>query len=67
MFLNYFDMLISKIIFKNKKKYYWHIFLNKKHFEKQPQPLLNTLGETASISSLKIIRDLQRFHEHEVF
>jgi len=33
MFLNYFDVLILKIIFKN-KKYYWYIFLNKKYFKK---------------------------------
>jgi len=32
MFLDYFDVLILKI----KKKYYFNIFLNKKHF-KTPQ------------------------------
>ena len=32
MFLDYFDALISKIIFKNKKLYYFNTFLN----EKQP-------------------------------
>jgi hypothetical protein len=37
MFLNYFDVLISKIIFKKIKKYYWHTFLSEKHFKKQPQ------------------------------
>ena len=31
MFLNYFDVLILKIIFKN-KKYYFNTFLNKKYF-----------------------------------
>jgi hypothetical protein len=31
MFLDHFDVLISKIIFK---KYYFDIFLNKKHFKK---------------------------------
>jgi hypothetical protein len=30
IFLNYFDVLILKIIFKN-KKYYFNIFLNKKY------------------------------------
>jgi hypothetical protein len=35
MFLNHFDALISKIIFK---KYYFDTFTRKKHFEKQPQP-----------------------------
>jgi len=29
VFLNYFDILILKIIFKNSKKYYFNIFLNK--------------------------------------
>ena len=36
MHLDHFDVLMSKIIFKN-KKYYFHIFLNEKHFKKQPQ------------------------------
>jgi hypothetical protein len=35
MFLYYFNALILKIIFKN-KKYYFNIFLNKKYFKKQP-------------------------------
>jgi hypothetical protein len=34
IFLNYFDILISKIIFKIFLKYYFYIFLNKKHFKK---------------------------------
>jgi hypothetical protein len=38
MFLYYFDALMSKIIFKNKKKYYFDIFPSKKYFKKQPQP-----------------------------
>jgi hypothetical protein len=33
MFLDYFDVLILKIIFKNKKNYF-NIILDKKHFEK---------------------------------
>ena len=36
MFLNYFNILISKIIFKNKKIYYFNMFLNKKNFKTQP-------------------------------
>jgi hypothetical protein len=35
IFLDHFDILISKIIFK---KYYFNIFLNEKHFKKQLQP-----------------------------
>jgi hypothetical protein len=31
-------VLISKIIFKNKKKYHFDIFQHEKYFEKQPQP-----------------------------
>ena len=34
MFSDRFDMLMLKIIFKNKKKYYFNIFPNKKHFKK---------------------------------
>jgi len=35
MFLNHFDAVILKIIFK--KKNYFNIFLSEKYFEKQPQ------------------------------
>jgi hypothetical protein len=34
MFLDYFDLLISKIILKNKKIYYFDIFLSEKLFKK---------------------------------
>jgi hypothetical protein len=34
MFLNYFNVLMLKIIFKNKKIYYFNTFLNKKYFKK---------------------------------
>jgi hypothetical protein len=37
MFLNRFDVLISKIIKKNKKNHF-NAFLSEKHFEPQPQP-----------------------------
>ena len=30
----YFDVLILNIILKNKKIYYFNVFLNKKYFEK---------------------------------
>jgi len=42
MFLDHFDALMSKIIFF-KKKYYFNIFLNEKHFKKQPQSQLKFL------------------------
>jgi hypothetical protein len=37
VFLDHFNTLILKIIFKN-KKYYFYIFLNKKQFKKYLQP-----------------------------
>jgi hypothetical protein len=38
MFLDHFDVLMSKIIFKKLKKNYFNAFSSKKHFAKQPQP-----------------------------
>jgi hypothetical protein len=38
VFLIYFDVLISKIIFLNKKIYYFNIFSSEKYFEKQLSP-----------------------------
>jgi len=35
MFLYCFDIVILKINFKNKKKYYFNVFLNKKYLKKQ--------------------------------
>jgi hypothetical protein len=37
MFLDHFDVLMSKIIFKN-KKYYFNTFSSEKYFKKQPHP-----------------------------
>jgi hypothetical protein len=34
IFLNYFDMIILKIIFLKFKKYYFNLFSNKKYFKK---------------------------------
>jgi len=39
IFFNRFDVLILKIILKN-KKFYFNIFTSKKHFKKQPLPYL---------------------------
>jgi len=36
MFLDCFDVMISKIIFFKKNKYYFDAFPSKKHFKKQP-------------------------------
>jgi hypothetical protein len=59
MFLNLFDMLISKIIFfKNKNIYViFNIFLNKKHFE--TGPLLYSLCDEGSFVYVSIKRTLQ--------
>jgi hypothetical protein len=38
MFSDHFDVLISKIIFKNIKKHYFNVFWNEKYFKKQLLP-----------------------------
>jgi len=35
-FFGVFDMLMSKYILKNEKKYYFDVFPSEKYFEKQP-------------------------------
>jgi hypothetical protein len=42
VFSNHFDVLMSKMIFKKKKKHHWHAFWHEKLFEKQPQPHCQT-------------------------
>jgi hypothetical protein len=41
MFWDYFNVLMSKIIFKIYKKYYFNTFLREKHIKKQPLPNTN--------------------------
>ena len=41
-FFDRFDVLMSKMIFKKWKKYYWHIFRHEKLFEKQLLPHCQT-------------------------
>jgi len=55
MFLNHFNLLISKIIFKNKKKYYFNTFPNKKHFEKQSQPQTNPIQDKKIFVNLILV------------
>jgi hypothetical protein len=42
MFLDCFDVLMSKIILKNKNKYYFDAFLSENHFEPQSLSLFQT-------------------------
>ena len=45
-------MLMLKIILKNKKKYYFDTFINKKYFEKQPQPHFQINSKNKGIKTL---------------
>jgi hypothetical protein len=45
MFLDHFDALLSKIIFKNKKNYF-DIFLNEKYFKKTTATTLPNIFHT---------------------
>jgi hypothetical protein len=47
MFLDHFNTLISKIIYK---KHYFDTFPSEKHFEKQPQPHFQTSYKWANLS-----------------
>jgi hypothetical protein len=51
--LDRFDTLISKIIFKNKKKHHFDAFRHEKHFEKQPQPHSQKITNRALRNSVK--------------
>ena len=55
MFLNHFNLLISKIIFKNKNKYYFNTFPSKKHFEKQSQPQTNPIQDKKIFVNLILV------------
>ena len=61
VFLNHFKVLMSKIIFKN-KKYHFDVFLNKKHFEKQPQPHFQTCPKTEPLKTVH--RGAGRVHDN---
>jgi hypothetical protein len=41
-FLDRFDVLVSKMIFKKMKKHHWHVFRHEKLFEKQLLPHCQT-------------------------
>jgi hypothetical protein len=57
-----FDVLVSKIIFKNEKNYF-DAFQHEKHFEKQPQPYFQTLKDDKNlvVTGLNGSKDDKRF------
>jgi len=48
MFLDLFDVLVSKINFLKKKKHYFDAFPSKKHFEQQHLPQSQTLARVGT-------------------
>ena len=55
MFFNRFDVLMSKIILKNKKNYF-NVFLSKKHFEHLSLPQFQTdLQSSGSVQPMLCI------------
>jgi hypothetical protein len=54
LFPDHFDGLISKIMFKKLKKYYFVRFMSEKHFEKQLQPQSQTLELVWKCSSNRV-------------
>ena len=50
MFLDHFDVLMLKMIFKKWKKYHFDVFQHEKHFEKLPQPHSQTDPKATSES-----------------
>jgi hypothetical protein len=56
VFLDYFDVLMSKIIFKN-KKHYFNIFLSKKHFKNNRNYFLKHALHTNVVSIVHLDGD----------
>ena len=58
IFSNHFNVLILKMIFKKIKKYYWHVFLSEKYFEKQQQPHSQTRkGHVRREKTMSVLKD----------
>jgi hypothetical protein len=56
VFSSYFDTLMSKIILKKQKKYYFNVFPSKKHFKKELQPhFLTPLSYILGLSVFGIV------------
>jgi len=54
MLLNHFDVLISKIILKNKKNYF-NAFSREKYFEKQQQSHFQTPGKSWASDQIDLL------------